>query len=76
MYPVTSGAICLYAYRVLDGYHGAGVVLFVFGTGPIKGFAITLCIGILTTLFTALLGSRALINLLYGHRRKLDHLPI
>jgi preprotein translocase subunit SecD len=54
----------------------AGVVLFVFGTGPIKGFAITLCIGILTTLFTALLGSRALINLLYGHRRKLDHLPI
>ena len=29
MYPVTSGAICLYAYRVLDGYHGAGVVLFV-----------------------------------------------
>jgi preprotein translocase subunit SecD len=54
----------------------AGVVLFVFGTGPIKGFAITLCIGILTTLFTAILGSRALINLLYGHRRKLDHLPI
>jgi preprotein translocase subunit SecD len=54
----------------------AGVVLFVFGTGPIKGFAITLCIGILTTLFTAILGSRALIHLLYGHRRKLDHLPI
>jgi preprotein translocase subunit SecD len=54
----------------------AGVVLFVFGTGPIKGFAITLCIGILTTLFTAILGSRALINLLYGHRRKLEHLPI
>lgn len=54
----------------------AGVVLFVFGTGPIKGFAITLCIGILTTLFTAILGSRALINLIYGHRRQLDHLPI
>jgi preprotein translocase subunit SecD len=54
----------------------AGVVLFVFGTGPIKGFAITLCIGILTTLFTAIVGSRALINLIYGHRRQLDHLPI
>jgi preprotein translocase subunit SecD len=54
----------------------AGVVLFVFGTGPIKGFAITLCIGILTTLFTAILGSRALINLIYGRRRQLHHLPI
>ncbi|MCB2263724.1 MAG: protein translocase subunit SecD [Candidatus Thiosymbion ectosymbiont of Robbea hypermnestra] len=47
----------------------AAVVLFSFGTGPIKGFAVTLFIGILTSLFTAILGSRALINLIYGGRR-------
>jgi preprotein translocase subunit SecD len=47
----------------------AAVVLFSFGTGPIKGFAVTLSIGILTSMFTAILGSRAIINLLYGGRR-------
>jgi preprotein translocase subunit SecD len=47
----------------------AAVVLFSFGTGPIKGFAVTLSIGILTSMFTAILGSRALINLIYGGRR-------
>ena len=47
----------------------AAVVLFSFGTGPIKGFAVTLFIGILTSLFTAIVGSRALINLIYGGRR-------
>ncbi|NCC28217.1 MAG: protein translocase subunit SecD [Gammaproteobacteria bacterium] len=47
----------------------AAVVLFSFGTGPIKGFAVTLFIGILTSMFTALLGSRALINVIYGGRR-------
>ncbi|RKT44756.1 protein translocase subunit SecD [Thiocapsa rosea] len=47
----------------------AAIVLFSFGTGPIKGFAVTLVIGILTSLFTALYGSRALINLIYGGRR-------
>jgi len=47
----------------------AAVVLFSFGTGPIKGFAVTLFIGIVTSLFTAILGSRALINLIYGGRR-------
>jgi len=47
----------------------AAVVLFSFGTGPIKGFAVTLFIGILTSMFTALLGSRAVINLIYGGRR-------
>jgi len=47
----------------------AAVVLFSFGTGPIKGFAVTLFIGILTSMFTAILGSRALINLIYGGRR-------
>jgi preprotein translocase subunit SecD len=47
----------------------AAVVLFSFGTGPIKGFAVTLSIGIITSMFTAILGSRALINLIYGGRR-------
>jgi preprotein translocase subunit SecD len=54
----------------------AGVVLFVFGTGPIKGFAVTLCLGIVTTLFTAILGSRALIYFVYGRRRKVAGLSI
>ena len=44
----------------------ASLVLFTFGTGPIKGFAITLSIGILTSLFTAIIVSRALVNLIYG----------
>jgi len=47
----------------------AAVVLFSFGTGPIKGFAVTLFIGILTSMFTAILGTRAVINLLYGGKR-------
>jgi preprotein translocase subunit SecD len=47
----------------------AAVVLFSFGTGPIKGFAVTLSIGIVTSMFTAIIGSRAMINLIYGGRR-------
>ena len=47
----------------------AAVVLFSFGTGPIKGFAVTLSLGILTSMFTAILGTRAVINLIYGGRR-------
>jgi preprotein translocase subunit SecD len=47
----------------------AAVVLFSFGTGPIKGFAVTLFIGILTSMFTAILGTRAVINLIYGGKR-------
>ena len=47
----------------------AAIVLFSFGTGPIKGFAVTLFIGIVCSMFTAILGSRALINLIYGGRR-------
>ena len=47
----------------------AALVLFGFGTGPIKGFAITLSIGILTSMFTAILGTRAIINLMYGNKR-------
>ncbi len=47
----------------------AAIVLFGFGTGPIKGFAITLSIGIATSMFTAIMGTRAVINLYYGRRR-------
>ncbi|MFK7889969.1 MAG: protein translocase subunit SecD [Granulosicoccus sp.] len=53
----------------------AAVVLFSMGTGPIKGFAITLCIGILTSMFTAIFGTRVLVNGFYGGRR-LSALPI
>jgi preprotein translocase subunit SecD len=53
----------------------AAVVLFAFGTGPIKGFAITLSVGIVTSMFTSIIGTRALVNLIYGGRR-LERLPI
>ena len=53
----------------------AAVVLFAFGTGPIKGFAITLSIGIVTSMFTSIIGTRAVVNFVYGNRR-LDNLPI
>ena len=46
----------------------AAIVLFTLGTGPVKGFAITLSIGILTSMFTAIVGTRAVVNLLYGNR--------
>jgi preprotein translocase subunit SecD len=45
------------------------VILYAVGTGPIKGFAVTLSVGILTSMFTAIIGTRALINLIYGGRR-------
>jgi len=54
----------------------AGVVLWVFGTGPIRNFAIVLTLGIATSLFTALMGSRALVTLLYGGKRRLTRLSI
>lgn len=47
----------------------AAVVLFSFGTGPIKGFAVTLSLGIICSMFTAIVGTRALVNLVYGGRR-------
>ena len=54
----------------------AGVVLFTFGTGPVRGFAVVLTLGIVTSMFTALVGSRSLIHLIWGRRRKLERLPI
>jgi preprotein translocase subunit SecD len=53
----------------------AAIVLFSFGTGPIKGFAVTLSLGIITSMFTSIMGTRAVINLIYGGRR-LQRLPI
>jgi preprotein translocase subunit SecD len=47
----------------------AAIVLFTFGTGPIRGFAVTLSLGIITSMFTAIVGTRAVINLIYGGRR-------
>ncbi len=54
----------------------AGVVLWVFGTGPIRGFAIVLTLGIATSMFTSLMGSRALLTLMFGGRRKIARLNI
>lgn len=54
----------------------AAFVLFMFGTGPIKGFAVTLSIGILTSMFSAIMGTRAIINLSYGNRSRLGKLSI
>ena len=53
----------------------AAIVLFAFGTGPIKGFAITLTIGIVTSMFTAIVGTRAIVNLAFGSR-KIQSVPV
>jgi len=47
----------------------AAVVLFAFGTGPVQGFAVTLSIGIVTSMFTAIIGTRAVVNAVYGGKR-------
>ncbi|MBZ4201079.1 MAG: protein translocase subunit SecD [Methylotenera sp.] len=54
----------------------AGLALFMFGTGPIKGFAVVHVLGILTSMFSAVLVSRAMVNFIYGYRRKLSKLSI
>jgi preprotein translocase subunit SecD len=54
----------------------AAVVLLSYGTGAIKGFAVTLSIGVVTSMFTAILGTRAVINLIYGGRRRVARLSI
>ena len=53
----------------------AAVMLFLFGAGPVKGFAVTLSLGILTSLFTAIMGTRSLVNWFYGGRN-LKKLPV
>ena len=54
----------------------AGVALLVFGSGPVKGFAVVHCLGILTSMFSAVMFSRALVNLWYGRQRKLQSVAI
>ena len=54
----------------------AGVALLIFGSGPVRGFAVVHCLGILTSLFSAVVVSRALVNLIYGRRRKVESLSI
>ncbi len=54
----------------------AGVALFTFGSGPIKGFAVVLCLGILTSMFSAMLVSRAMVNLFYGRKARLTKVSI
>jgi preprotein translocase subunit SecD len=54
----------------------AGIALFLFGTGPVRGFAVVHCLGILTSMFSAVAVSRAIVNLTYGRRKKVDRLPI
>jgi preprotein translocase subunit SecD len=53
----------------------AAIILFAVGTGPIKGFAVTLSIGILTSMFTAIIGTRSVVNAIWGGK-KIDKLPI
>ena len=54
----------------------AGIALFMFGSGPIKGFAVVLCLGIITSMFSSVLVSRAMVNLFYGRKPRLNKVAI
>jgi preprotein translocase subunit SecD len=54
----------------------AGLALLAFGSGPIRGFAVVHCLGILTSMFSAVLVARGLVNLWYGSKKKLDSVSI
>ena len=54
----------------------AGIALFLFGTGPVRGFAVVHCIGIMTSMFSAVFVSRGIVALVYGGRKKLDRISI
>jgi len=54
----------------------AGLALLIFGSGPVRGFAVVHCLGILTSMFSAVTVSRAMVNLVYGHRRRVTKLSI
>ncbi len=54
----------------------AAFVLLLFGTGPVKGFAVTLSLGIMTSMFTAIMGTRAVVNLVYGGKKRVSKLSI
>jgi len=54
----------------------AGLALLIFGSGPVRGFAVVHCLGIMTSIFSSVVVSRAIVNLAYGHRRKVAKLAI
>ncbi len=54
----------------------AGLSLLIFGSGPVRGFAVVHCLGILTSIFSSVVVSRAVVNLVYGHRRRVERLAI
>ena len=54
----------------------AGLALLIFGSGPVRGFAVVHCLGILTSMFSAVFVSRGLVALVYGGRKKLDRISI
>ncbi len=54
----------------------AGLALLIFGSGPVRGFAVVHCLGILTSMFSAVFISRGLVAMIYGGRKKLDHISI
>ncbi|MDA0275229.1 MAG: protein translocase subunit SecD [Proteobacteria bacterium] len=54
----------------------AGLALLIFGSGPVRGFAVVHCLGIMTSIFSSVIVSRAMVNLIYGHRRKVASLAI
>jgi preprotein translocase subunit SecD len=54
----------------------AGLALLIFGQGPVRGFAVVHCLGILTSMFSAVVVSRGIVNLVYGHRRRVARLAI
>ena len=54
----------------------AGLALLIFGSGPVRGFAVVHCLGILTSIFSSVVVSRALVNVIYGRRKKLTSLAI
>jgi preprotein translocase subunit SecD len=54
----------------------AGLALLIFGSGPVRGFAVVHCLGILTSMFSAVFVSRGLVAIMYGGRKKLDHISI
>ncbi|HEY5763045.1 MAG TPA: protein translocase subunit SecD [Rhodocyclaceae bacterium] len=54
----------------------AGVALLIFGSGPVRGFAVVHCLGIMTSMFSAVIISRAMVNLIYGSRKRVEKLSI
>ena len=54
----------------------AGIALFMFGSGPIKSFAVVLCLGIMTSMFSAVVVSRGIVNLSYGRKARLERVSI